>query len=115
MQSQACLVSQGGSEMDRSRSASRDGNERTMQYKSQQEMRLDTELVEQKLTQLLAFVGQLQRTPTGIIEIERRVKLFGECKRTNSETSTAFYGRLRHWIDRDIPQTKSPLHPPRQT
>ena len=100
--------------MDRSRSASRDGNEKTMQYKSPQEMRLDAEAVERKLTQLLAFVGQLERTPTGIAEVERREKLFGPCKRTASETSTEFYARLRRWIDRDIPQSKSPLHPPRQ-
>ena len=100
--------------MDRSRRASRDGNEKTMQYKSQQVMRLDEEMVERRLTQLLTFVGQLERTPTGIAEIRGRIKLFGECQRTGRESSTVFYGRLRRCIDRDIPQTKSPRHPPRQ-
>jgi hypothetical protein len=100
--------------MDRSRSANRDGHEKTIQYKSQQESRLDQEMIEQKLAQLLAFVGQLERTPVGTAEVQRRVKLFGECQRTDGETSAEFYAKLRRWIDRDIPQTKSPLHSPRQ-
>ena len=100
--------------MDRSRSASREGNEKTMQYKSQQEMQLDEEMVEQKLAKLLAFVSVLERTPEGTAEIKRRTKLFGECKRSDGETSIEFYAKLRRWLDRDVPQTKSPLHPPRQ-
>jgi len=100
--------------MDRSRSASREGNEKTIQYKSPQELRLDEEMLEQKLTQLLAQVSELEQTPAGAAEFQRRLKLFGECKRTETETSAAFYSRLRRWMDRVIPQTKSPLHPPRQ-
>ena len=60
-------------------------------------------------------VSQLDQTPSGAAELQRRRKLFGECKRIEGETSGQFYARLRHWLDRDIPQTKSPLHAPRQT
>jgi hypothetical protein len=41
--------------------------------------------------------------------------LFGECKRSDGETSAEFYSKLRHWLDRDMSRTKSPLHAPRQT
>jgi hypothetical protein len=101
--------------MDRGRKENREGHEKTFQYKSRQEALLDEELVEDKLTQLLAFIGELEQTPDGAAEIERRVKLFGECKRSEGETSEQFFSRLHHWLHRDIPQTKSPLHPPRQT
>jgi hypothetical protein len=101
--------------MDRSRKENREGHEKTFQYKSRQEALLDDELMEDKLTQLLAFIDELKRTPEGTGDIERRVKLFGVCKRSEGETSAEFYAKLRHWLDRDFPQTKSPLHPPRQT
>ena len=101
--------------MDSSRKASREDNEQTLQYKSRHETLFDEELTEDKLTQLLAFIGQLDQTPPGADELQRRRKLFGECKRIEGETSGQFYARLRHWLDRDIPQTKSPLHAPRQT
>ncbi len=101
--------------MDPSRKASREGNEKTLQYKSRQEAQLDDELHEDKLTQLLAFIRRLEETPLGKAELERRTKLFGECQRIEGESSGQFYGRLRHWLDRDIPQTKSPRHAPRQT
>jgi hypothetical protein len=42
----------------------------------------------------------------------RESMLEGECKRIEGETSGQFYARLRHWLDRDMPQTKSPLHSP---
>jgi hypothetical protein len=101
--------------MDRSRRENREGHEKTFQYVSRQEALLGEELIEDKLTQLLAFFDQLERTPEGTAEIQHRVKLFGECKRGDGETSAEFYAKLRHWLDRAIPQTKSPLHPPRQT
>ena len=101
--------------MDKSRKANREANEITLQYKSQQEILLEEELAEDNLTQLLVFIGQLAQTPPGATELQRRRKLFGERKRIEGETSGQFYGRLRHWLDRDIPQTKSPLHAPRQT
>ena len=101
--------------MDSSRKANREANEITLQYKSRQETLLEEELAEDKLTQLLAFISQLDQTPLGAAELQRRRKLFGECKRIEGETSGQFYARLRHWLDRDIPQTKSPLHAPRQT
>jgi hypothetical protein len=94
---------------------SREGREKTFQYKSRHEALLDEELTEDKLAQLLAFFGELEHTPEGNAELQRRVKLFGECKRSDGETSTDFYAKLHHCMHRDIPQTKSPLHPPRQT
>ena len=101
--------------MDNSRKANREANEITLQYKSRREHTLDEELAEDNLTQLLAFISQLDQSPSGAAELQRRRKHFGECKRIEGETSGQFYARLRHWLDRDIPQTKSPLHAPRQT
>jgi hypothetical protein len=101
--------------MDSSRKASREDNEKTMQYKSRQETLLDEELIEDNLTQLLVTISQLDQTPSGADELLRRTKLFGKCERIEGETSGQFYARLRHWFDGEIPQTKSPLHAPRQT
>ncbi len=100
--------------MDKSRKASRENNEVTLHYKSKQETLRDEELSEDRLTQLLACISQLDQTPTGAAELQRRRKLFGECIRIEGETSGQFHARLRHWLDREIPQTKSPLHAPRQ-
>lgn len=71
---------------------------------------LGAELIEDKLAQLVAFIDRLRQTPPGTEELRGRVELFGECKRTQGENSGLFYGRLRHWLDRDTPQTKS-SHP----
>ena len=101
--------------MDQSRKANREGNEITLQYKSRQETLLDEELAEDKLKELLVSISQLDQTPAGAVDLLRRRKLFPECKRIEGETSGQFYARLRHWLDRDIPQTKSPLHASRQT
>ena len=101
--------------MDTSRKANREDDEITLQYKSRQEALLDEELVEEKLAELHASIEQLKQTPVEAAELQRRIKLFGECKRNEGETSGEFYGRLRHWLDRDVQQTKSPLHAPRQT
>lgn len=101
--------------MDISRKAKREAHEITLQYKSRRENMLEEELAEDNLTQLLAFISELGQTPPGAAELQRRRKLFGECKRIEGETSGQFYARLRHWLDREIPQTKSPLHAPRQT
>ena len=76
---------------------------------------LEEELSEDNLTQLVAFIGHLDQTPPGAAELQRRTELFGECKRIEGETSGQFYARLRHWLDKDVSQTKSPLHAPRQT
>ena len=101
--------------MDHSRKANRENNETTLQYKTPQETLLEEELSEDNLTQLLAVISRLDQTPTGADELQRRRKLFGDCKRIEGETSGQYYARLRHWLDREIPQTKSPLHAPRQT
>ena len=101
--------------MDRSRKATREANEITLQHKSQREASLTEEMIEEKLAQLQASIEQLRQTPTGTAVLQQRVKAFGECKRIEGETSGEFYEKLRRWLDRDIPPAKSPRHPPRQT
>jgi hypothetical protein len=98
--------------MDMTRKAHREAQEATLQYRTRQEALLDEELFEDKLKKLLEFVGGLKKTPEGAEEIQRRVKLFGECQRSEGETSAAFYAKLRHWLDRSMPKTKSPRHSP---
>ena len=100
--------------MDRSRKANREGNEVTLQHKSRKEALLIEKLVEEKLAELQASMEQLKQTPEGMAELKRRVKVFGECQRIEDETPGQFYDKLRRWLEREIPQTKSPLHPPRQ-
>lgn len=101
--------------MDRTRKASREGHEKTLQYKSRQEIRLDEESSEVKLAQLLEFIGTLERNRAGKAELQRRTKLFGECKRLDDETATDYFAKLHHWSHREILQMKRPLHLPRQT
>jgi hypothetical protein len=101
--------------MDITRKANREAQELILQYNSRQEALLDEELAEDKLTQLLAFIGHLKRSPEGATEIRHRVTLFGKCKRGDGATSAEFYAKLRHWLDRDTSRTKSPVHAPRQT
>jgi hypothetical protein len=72
------------------------------------------ELIEEKLSQLEASVRERKQSPGGTAELRRRVKAFGECHRSEAETTGRYFERLRHWLDRPIPQSKSPLHPPRQ-
>jgi hypothetical protein len=100
--------------MDTTRTATREGNETTLQYQSPQDVQLVEELNEDRLKQLLESVSRLEQTPAGVAELRRRTKLLGDCKRIDGETSGQFYSRLRHWLDRDMPQTKSPRHAPRQ-
>lgn len=101
--------------MDISRKANREAHEITLQYRSRRESMLEEELAEDNLTQLLLFISHLAHTPPGAAELQRRRKIFGGCNRIEGEPSGQFYARLRHWLDRDLPQTKSPLHSPRQT
>jgi hypothetical protein len=100
--------------MDRTRKATREGNEITLQHMSPKDIFLIEELVEDNLAQLQASVEQLKQTPDGSAQLQRRIKAFGDCQRTGDETSKQFYDRLRRWLDQDIPQTKLPIHPPRQ-
>ena len=99
--------------MDTIRKGTRKGNETYLQYKSSQESPLMEELNEEQLTRLQESVSRLKKTPPGAAELERRIKLFGDCKRTEDETSGQFYIRLRHWLAKNMPETKSPLHAPR--
>jgi vacuolar-type H+-ATPase subunit I/STV1 len=100
--------------MDRTRKANREVNEATLQHVSKGEALLIAEVIEQKLAELQASVEQMRQTPDGVAQLERRTKAFGECRRDEEETSRQFYDKLRHWLERDVPQTKWPLHPPRQ-
>lgn len=101
--------------MDRTRKAKREGNEVTLQHKSKKDASLIEEQVEEKLTRLQAAIERMKQSPVETLVLERRVKAFGVCERIEGETSSQFHDKLRHWLDRAIPQTKSPLHPPRQT
>ena len=101
--------------MDRTRKANREDHEATLQYRTKNEAQHEAELIEEKLIQLQATVAQLEQTPEGIAELQRRTTLYGECKRLADDTSAQFCNKLRVWLERDLPQTKSPLHPPRQT
>lgn len=101
--------------MDRTRKANREDHEATLQYRTKNEALDEAELSEEKLTQLQATVARLEQTPQGKAELQRRTTLYGECKRLAAETSPQFCDKLRVWLERELPQTKSPLHPPRQT
>jgi len=101
--------------MDRTRKANREDDEATLQYRTKNEALDEAELIEDKLAQLQATIAQMEQTPQGLAELQRRVKLFGVCQRLADETSAQFCDKLRVWLERDLPQTKSPLHPPRQT
>ncbi len=61
--------------MDASRKATREGNETNQ---SRQDVLLTEELNEERLRQLLEFVGRLKETPAAVAEVQRRVKLFGD-------------------------------------
>ena len=100
--------------MDRTRKATREGNEVTLQHQSRNEGSLIEALVEEKLAELQVSIKQLKQTAEGLEELQRRVKAFGDCKRIEGETSAQFYDKLRRWMDRELLPTKSPLHPPRQ-
>lgn len=100
--------------MDRTRKATREDNEVTLQHQSRNESLQIAALVEEKLAELQASIEQLKQTPAGLAELQRRVKAFGECQRIEGETSARFYDKLRRWMDREVLPTKSPLHPPRQ-
>jgi hypothetical protein len=101
--------------MDPSRKANREDHEITLQYKSRQEAQGVDELYEDKLKELLAHIRGLEQTPSEAGELQRRIKLFGDCQRIADETSGQYYARLHSWLGRDMPQTKLPLHAPRQT
>lgn len=100
--------------MDRSRKANSKTNEVTLQHKSSLDASLIEEQSMEKLAQLQQSMDAMKQTPAGIAMLEKRANSFGECTRIEGETSSQFYLRLRQWLDRVIPQTKSPLHPPRQ-
>jgi len=100
--------------MEITRKAIREAQEANQRFRSRQETLLDWELIDEKLTHLLAFIGHLKQTPIGTVEIQSRVKRFGRCERSKGETSAEFYPKLRHWLDRDVPRTKPPRHKPRQ-
>ena len=97
--------------MDISQKAIREGHESILRLQAKQRTLSVKQLDEETLGHLLAFVRQLERTPPGAAELQRRTTLFGECNRLEGETSSRFRGRLRHWLDREMPQTKSPRRP----
>ena len=101
--------------MDHSRKANREGSEALLQLKSRQAAMGVEERGEDKLTQLRMFVQSLEKTPAGGTELRCRLKLFGECIRFEGESVGQYYGRLRNWLDRSLPQTNTPLQRPKQS
>ena len=101
--------------MDTRRKAKRGIHQITPQHGSQQEPQLVEELNDNRLTKLLAFVSSLERTPLGVAELQRRRRLFGDCTQCEGETSDQFYARLRHWLDRGMPDSEVQLYRSRQT
>ena len=59
----------GMNSMDRSRKANREGNEVTLQHKSQHDATLVEELNDDKLRSLLTFVSHLEQSPPGADEL----------------------------------------------
>jgi hypothetical protein len=55
----------------------------------------------------IEFNERFHFADNGFAEIQSRAKVFGECKRGDDETSSQFLARLRNWLDRDLPTTKS--------
>jgi hypothetical protein len=100
--------------MDRTRKANREGNEVTLQYRTPTEALHEAGLIEEKLAQLQSRILQMEQTAEGMAELQRRVKLFGICQRVADDMSAQFCDKLRIWLERDLPPTKSPLHAPRQ-
>ena len=60
--------------------------------------------ITEKLTDLLTFVRQLERTEEGKADLERRAQMFGDCMLDPNENERHFYGKLRHWLDGDVTQ-----------
>ena len=94
--------------MDISQKAIREGHESILQLQAKRRTLSEKELNEEKLGNLLAFISQLGQTPPGAAELQSRTCLFGECNRLEGETTGRYHGRLRHWLDREMPQAKSP-------
>lgn len=94
--------------MTTSRKADRDGQEISRQFQRRQERLSREELDDFKLTHLLEFIEQLEQTSVGQTDLRRRTRLFGECVRLEGESTAQFHGRLRFWLDRNLPQTESP-------
>jgi hypothetical protein len=86
--------------MNLTRKTKQENLAQTRLYRSRQAELLADDVIEEKLTQLLVFIGQLNHTPHGRAEIERRVSRYGECNRLEGETSGQFYAKLRNWLDK---------------
>ncbi|WP_254511439.1 hypothetical protein [Anatilimnocola floriformis] len=100
--------------MDRTRKATREGNEITLQYQTAADSQLIEELVEEQLRSLQSALAALQLTPEGQALLQRRTKAFGDCERAAEESSRSYYQKLSRWLFQELPISKAPLHPPRQ-
>ena len=66
-------------------------------------------LGDEQLSQLLASLEALKQTSAGTADLQRRIKLFGDCQRIDGETSGQYYSRPHQLSSRRLPPTKSPL------
>jgi hypothetical protein len=86
--------------MNLTRKTKQENLEETQLYRSRQASLLVDDMIEEKLTQLQVFISQLNHTPHGRAELERRTDRYGDCKRIEGETSGQFYAKLRNWLDK---------------
>jgi hypothetical protein len=101
--------------MDPSVKTWREANDFTLEFQSMHEVLPINEVDENNLRQLLVYICWLEQTPQGATDLQRRITLFGDCRRSDSETSDQFHARLRNWLDRELPKSKLHRHATRQT
>lgn len=94
--------------MDRNRKAGREGDEITFRYRSRNEDLLDEELIEGRMTQLVAVIAEMQHAAVGSVRLERRSRWCGACERVADDSTVEFYAKLRPWIESDLPRSKLP-------
>lgn len=57
----------------------------------------------ERLVELREFIRLLAKTEHGKRELDCRTRQFGSCEPQAEEAELSYYGRLRRWLDRDIP------------
>lgn len=98
--------------MEKSQKPEPDDGGAIFEYETRPKELHHQDLTEEKLAQLLEFIGELQQHPEGAAELKLRINRYGKCDRMEGETTAQFYGRLRSWLDKDLPLTKSSRHAP---
>lgn len=66
--------------------------------------------IQERLRRLRAFIEELANTEQGRKDLQQRITLLGPCHPIANETPSAFYGRLRQWLDKDLTRHIRRLH-----